>query len=779
MASTVDQVYRDYNTPGVPSSGDFKPKKAEIRALLKQIQNGGGLAVTRNSFAALSGVTPPTENYMGVVLNDPDPTKNGYYSRVSAAWVWERGFPDTFASLSLSGTANSQAGALAAGANPSVAVVFFATVMTPNTGPMTLQVAGGEALPVVNAAGNALSSGEWDGTVLFFLNSNDEYQLLFDAGAVAAAAASATLADERADDAEAAATIALGVMTTVIDPQFSNLSTAQAFSPVGAPDYIRTAGYTAAGDGGGALFKKVGSEPSHAGKFSITLQNASVVWYEIAESVLDPMMLGADGTGATDASTAILATSSVAATLKAGMRWTKRHRMTSNATIARRVTFEQGGSLVLPASVRIGFAGGIEAGDYKIFEYTDRSSRVYIKNVEVRGYWWGASSEHDGTPGGFLVKNNDVYLQYACDSVAGYGFNNDAAYQYTWDGGAIVLPAGYFLMQGGVTMHSFTTIRGAGRGTIFTPDTAGWTGVDNFLFYMYREITKPAAMTIASPCVVTSAGHGFSAGTQIKFSTTGALPTGLTAGTTYFVLATGLTTDTFRVSTTDGGSAVNTSGSQSGTHTIGLPVSQFNVRLENCRIWGQGFSGVVFQVKVESGQEQCGCYNVHFDNIYRFGLYYWKGYGGAAIFEVRQCEFWLAQTPHIAPAGVYVDATGYTVSWLNFIVQDCTFAGWGVTITTEEWAGIQAFGRTMIEAGGIHGEHLQYMVLLDGAASIVGGTISAGPSIGDVIAVDNRSGSPGIVDVNARIGGAVRLYRDFDNAGNNVSTDVTYTRLQK
>jgi hypothetical protein len=77
---------------------------------------------------------------------------------------------------------------------------------------------------------------------------------------------------------------------------------------------------------------------------------------------------------------------------------------------------------------------------------------------------------------------------------------------------------------------------------------------------------RTATMTIASPGVVTLVAHNFSAGQPIIFRTTGALPTGVTAGTTYYVISTGLAADTFRFSTTVGGAAVNTSGSQSGTH---------------------------------------------------------------------------------------------------------------------------------------------------------------------------------------------------------------------
>lgn len=81
-----------------------------------------------------------------------------------------------------------------------------------------------------------------------------------------------------------------------------------------------------------------------------------------------------------------------------------------------------------------------------------------------------------------------------------------------------------------------------------------------------------ATITIATPAVVTWNDHGLVAGSTVKFATTGALPTGITAGTLYYVQATGLTQNAFRLSTTNGGSDINTSGSQSGVHTaIGEP----------------------------------------------------------------------------------------------------------------------------------------------------------------------------------------------------------------
>ena len=75
-------------------------------------------------------------------------------------------------------------------------------------------------------------------------------------------------------------------------------------------------------------------------------------------------------------------------------------------------------------------------------------------------------------------------------------------------------------------------------------------------------------VTIASPAVFSKTAHGLVAGEEVYFTTTGALPTGLTASTKYYVISAGLTADAFEVSATSGGSAINTSGSQSGTHSV-------------------------------------------------------------------------------------------------------------------------------------------------------------------------------------------------------------------
>lgn len=89
----------------------------------------------------------------------------------------------------------------------------------------------------------------------------------------------------------------------------------------------------------------------------------------------------------------------------------------------------------------------------------------------------------------------------------------------------------------------------------------GWAGISDSVI----------TVTIASPAVVSLTAHGKSAGDPVSFFTTISLPTGLIASTTYYVIAAGLTSGAFEVAATIGGAAINTSGSQSGVHTLAQP----------------------------------------------------------------------------------------------------------------------------------------------------------------------------------------------------------------
>lgn len=85
---------------------------------------------------------------------------------------------------------------------------------------------------------------------------------------------------------------------TLADAQASVLLTTRL---VGAT--LTTSGYTTAGDGGGAVYQKVATEPSHAGKF----QDLDGDWWELKVPELAPEMFGAIGDGVTNDTVAMQA----------------------------------------------------------------------------------------------------------------------------------------------------------------------------------------------------------------------------------------------------------------------------------------------------------------------------------------------------------------------------------------------------------------------------------------------------------------------------------------
>lgn len=80
----------------------------------------------------------------------------------------------------------------------------------------------------------------------------------------------------------------------------------------------------------------------------------------------------------------------------------------------------------------------------------------------------------------------------------------------------------------------------------------------------------PVTISVASPGVVTWAGgHGLEVGARVMFTGTGGtLPTGLTAGTAYYVVAAGLTPTKFSVAATPGGTAIATTAAGTATAII-------------------------------------------------------------------------------------------------------------------------------------------------------------------------------------------------------------------
>lgn len=102
-------------------------------------------------------------------------------------------------------------------------------------------------------------------------------------------------------------------------------------------------------------------------------------------------------------------------------------------------------------------------------------------------------------------------------------------------------------------------------------NTIAQIGITNFGAWnrdSFRNYANPqVSLTLGTPGVVTLAAHALAVGDTFIPYTTGALLTGLTAGTTYYVQSVP-TANTFTVSATNGGAAIAFTGTQSGTQTM-------------------------------------------------------------------------------------------------------------------------------------------------------------------------------------------------------------------
>jgi hypothetical protein len=152
--------------------------------------------------------------------------------------------------------------------------------------------------------------------------------------------------------------------------------------------------------------------------------------------------------------------------------------------------------------------------------------------------------------------------------------------------GQAVLPAGTTAERSGspvvghvrynITLGSFEGYGATGWGNIGGGAVGGGNDAamyeNDTLVTTNYEVGQAAlqacTISIATPGVITQA-NSYVAGQPVRLKTTGALPTGLATGGVYYVSATGLTTSSFQVSATAGGASINTTGTQSGTHTCG------------------------------------------------------------------------------------------------------------------------------------------------------------------------------------------------------------------
>jgi hypothetical protein len=259
------------------------------------------------------------------------------------------------------------------------------------------------------------------------------------------------------------------------------------------------------------------------------------------------------------------------------------------------------------------------AADVEISEITFSSATATVTTAAAHGYSNGDQVNISGaTEADAALYNGDFAISNASGTTFDYTMagtpvsnatgtllaNAGPVVRTTYTGG--IFASGVFASQNYQNANEYIVMCGPDSAYLWrntsptdTVDTVGYPGdetiepTDNVSvvqafdrLYILREAAQTgtfaevgrgtsvdagaATMTIASPAVVTKTAHNLENGMAVVFSTTGALPTGVTAGTVYYVI--NKATDTLQISTTSGGTAVNTSGTQSGTHTL-TPVS--------------------------------------------------------------------------------------------------------------------------------------------------------------------------------------------------------------
>lgn len=254
-----NHIFRDFVTDGLPASGTHDPRKVEIRQHLSSMWQA--------VIALLADA-------------DPDLTLPNLLIRYTVT----------------GGTADAIEAApnLTPPSGPGLAL-FSIQIAQDNTGPVTIN---GKPWRT-NGGSEFVAGGIKAGGIYLLLDNGSHYRSVTDQdlSALVAAAEDATERSEQARDTTLAA------LSGVVSPK-ATLAMVTADAPATDPEYYdvawRDTNYVA---GSGATYRRVTTEPSHAGK----VQNGNGTWYEIRSDSITPQMFGAKADGINDDTASIIA----------------------------------------------------------------------------------------------------------------------------------------------------------------------------------------------------------------------------------------------------------------------------------------------------------------------------------------------------------------------------------------------------------------------------------------------------------------------------------------
>lgn len=341
---TIDDIFRDFVIDGVPASGPFNPHKPDIRDTLKALLEGIS-TFPDNRVIRLNNADEGTGNNIVVTASVPIP---------AAAYQ----------------------------------VLYILNVTQENTGPVA--ISGVITRDLVTNTSQLVPAGYLTpgmavlcidtGSELRMLSYGDMETIIAAAEAALAAAEAARDAAEQArDEAQSAASDAVSQGNV---PIYSTRNAVEGLEIPAGINAIRTNGFTTIGDGGDALYKRVSSEPSHAGK----VQSDDGAWWEVARQSVTPLQFGADATGVTDSTPAFSAAAKYVPAFN---------------NEAQRVLFPNApvGTIFVPAGEYL-LSSIVDTGGKNIYWSLDQAAKITnIHNLSGTVYRDGqrASSRHYGT----------------------------------------------------------------------------------------------------------------------------------------------------------------------------------------------------------------------------------------------------------------------------------------------------------------------------------------------------------------------------------------------
>jgi hypothetical protein len=254
MSKTANEVYRNFVTDGVVSSGNWDPSKLEIRELLTGYEtvitaftSNGGLIYT--SKAQMDADLAHGVKSSAWVIGDPVAANNGVYQKQggSGAGSWTRvaDLPYSFiiASDVGAGTANAIQAITAIPVSSSALVwmnIFEANTATP----VTVSFNGGSVLTIkTNTGNNPVVGGLVAGMIVLGIVSGATFRLVSDQTSTAIATAAAASAAAAAASAAAAAASAASLTYATIPEQRAGSAPDRISSPYTVTDSFKYRGF--------------------------------------------------------------------------------------------------------------------------------------------------------------------------------------------------------------------------------------------------------------------------------------------------------------------------------------------------------------------------------------------------------------------------------------------------------------------------------------------------------------------------------------------------------